>query len=160
MRRARAFHLACAIAAAAATCGGGALVGCGGGGGISSGATVSVYVAAPLCAGAERALAQAGARASSVRVRATCLPGESAGSRLDLAVVGANARRATEDSTAVAYLEPADPAATRFSIPILESAEIGWVEASSGEAAMGRVLRAISGADSSSLRDAVREALE
>jgi hypothetical protein len=152
MRRAALISVSCALL--------GALTGCGGGGGVSSGATVSVYVAAPLCAGAERALATAGGRAGRVRVRAVCLPGERRGGRLDLATLGANARRATEDSTTVAYLEPADPAATKFSTPILESAEIGWIEASSGQAAMGRALRAVSGADTSSLRDAVRESLD
>jgi hypothetical protein len=152
MRRAALIAVACALLVAVA--------GCGGGGGVASGATVSVYVAAPLCAGAKRALAGEGGRAGSVRVRAVCLPDERAGTGLDLAAVGANARRASEDSTTVAYLEPADPAANKFTEPILKSAGIGWTTASSGEAAMAQALHAISGADTSSLRDAVRESLD
>jgi hypothetical protein len=136
------------------------LGGCGGGEGVARGATVSVYVAAPLCSGARRALSEAGGRAGEVEVRAVCLPAERVGERLALARVGANARRAGEDSTTVAYLQTADRAVTRFTNPILESAEIGWVESSSGQAAMARILHAISAADTSSLRDAVRESLD
>ncbi|HSK49204.1 MAG TPA: hypothetical protein VK889_01780, partial [Solirubrobacterales bacterium] len=100
----------------------GALSGCGETG-VSAGATVSVYVAAPLCAGAERGLEDAGEEAGDVRVRAVCLePTESKG-RLDLAIIGANARQATEDSTSVGYLEPPGRP-VRFSLPILEEAGI------------------------------------
>jgi hypothetical protein len=136
------------------------IVGCGGQEGVASGATVSVYVAAPLCAGARQALSAAGDRAGSVRLRAVCLPSERRSARLDLATVGANARRATQDSASVAYLETADPAVTKFTNPILEAAEIGWVESSSGDAAMARVLHAISAAETMFLRDAVRESLD
>jgi hypothetical protein len=136
------------------------LAGCGGGGGVAAGATVSAYVAAPLCAGARRALSQAGGEAGSVHVRAVCLPSDRAGGRLDLAAVGANARRATEDATTIAYLEAPEAAAAKFTHPILESADVGWTASSSGEVAMRRVLRAVSESDLSSLRDGVREALE
>jgi hypothetical protein len=127
---------------------------------VAEGATVTAYVEAPLCAGARRELARESAHADAVRVRAVCLPSARTGTRLDLATVGANARRASEDSTSVAYLEARDPAASRFSRPILESAGIAQVTSSSGEAAMGRLLRAVGEADSSSLRDAVFEALD
>ncbi|HEX8754349.1 MAG TPA: hypothetical protein VF731_13135 [Solirubrobacterales bacterium] len=152
MRRAALISASCAALLA--------LAGCGGAEGVSSGATVSVYAAASLCAGAQRGLAEAGSAAGSVRVRVLCLEPERSGGRLRLATVGANARRATEDSSAVAYLEASDPAANRFAEPILESADLGWSEARSGAAGVRRVLRAIAAAGTGSVREAVREALE
>jgi len=124
-----------------------------------------------FCADARAALDHAGGRAGDVRLRLTCL--DDAGSaRLAstgaepqkgawrLAAVGANARRATEDSGAIAYLGEPQAAAARFSLPILETAGIGQAAGSSGGAAMTTVLRAVREAgDASELRDAVREAL-
>jgi hypothetical protein len=136
------------------------LAGCGGEAGVSEGASVSVYVDSGLCAGARQALAEAGGRAGDLEVRAVCLPPTEAGERLDLAAAGANARRAAEDSTAVAYLEPVGARAGRFTHPILDSAEIPWGLASSGDAAMTQALEAIAEADSGSLRDQVGEALD
>lgn len=136
------------------------LAGCGGEAGVSEGATVSVYVDSELCAGAKQALAEAGSRAGDLEVRAVCLPPAEVGRSLDLAVAGANARRATEDSTAVAFLEPVGARTARFTHPILDSADIPWGLAGSGEAAMERTLGAIAEADSGSLRDQVGEALE
>jgi len=133
--------------------------GCGGGGGVSSGAIVTVYVSVPLCAGAKRELARERGRAGSVRVRAACLAETEKQGRLDLAAIGANARRATQDSTTVAYLEPPNPAAARFTHPILETAGIARISRSSGKAAMARLLQAIEAADTGSLRESVREAL-
>lgn len=133
--------------------------GCGGGGGVSSGAIVTVYVSVPLCAGAKRELARERGRAGSVRVRAVCLAETEKQGRLDLAAIGANARRATQDSTTVAYLEPPDPVAARFTHPILETAGIAWISSSSGTTAMARLLRAIRESGSGSLRESVREAL-
>jgi hypothetical protein len=135
------------------------VAGCGEGGGVANGAVVKVYVAAPLCAGAKRELAQQGARAGSVRVRAVCLAGVRDRRGLSLATIGANARRATEDSVAVGFLEAPGPSASRFSRPILESAGIAWLSSRSGEVAMARLLHAIGEAGSGSLREAVREAL-
>ncbi len=132
-------------------------VGCGEGG-VSSGATVSVYVAAPLCAEAQKELAREDGSAGEVRVRAVCLGKVENGGRLDLAAIGANARRATEDSTSVGYIEKEGPA-VRFSQSILDSAGIAYVDASSGAPAMARLLKVIGDADSSSLRDSVHEAL-
>ncbi len=152
MRCFAAILVACALAAAGS--------GCGGDGGVEEGATVAVYVDAGLCAGAQRALADAGARAGSVRVHATCLVPAREGGRVDLATIGANARRASEDAAAVAYLGDPDPAIARFTHPIIESAGIGWTASDSGAAAMKRVLTAIEAANPSSLRDEVREALE
>jgi hypothetical protein len=151
MRRLPALLCLCAIAAAVAT------VGCGEGG-AASGATVSVYVAAPLCREAQGELRREGGKAGDLRVRAVCLPSTESGGHVDLARTGANARRATEDSTAVAYLEGAGPAA-RFSETIVESANLAWLSTNSGAMAMRRVLEALAEAGSSSPRDAVREAL-
>jgi hypothetical protein len=87
-----------------------------------------------------------------------CLGRVDDGKRLDLAAVGANARRATEDSTTVGYLEP--PVTPSFSRPIVEAAGIAVIRTNSGKAAMAQLLHAIAEAgDSASLRDAVRKTL-
>ena len=78
---------------------------------------------------------------------------------VDLATNGANSRRATEDTSAVATLETPGPG-NKFSRPILESAGIPLVTASSGRQAMKRTLAAIESAGSSEVRDKVRETLE
>lgn len=135
------------------------LVGCGEESGVADGATVTAYVAAPLCADAKRELEREGARAGEVQVRLFCLEATGGDGGTDLATVGENARRATEDSTAVGYLE-APGAAVRFSRPILEAAGIATVVGSSGASAMGSLLDAIAGADSGSLRESVSDALE
>jgi hypothetical protein len=134
------------------------MAGCGGSG-VGEGARVSVYVSAPLCAGAERELARAGDRAGGVRVRAVCLDEAEVGGRLDLAAIGANARRAVEDSATVAYIGEPSPAASRFSRPILDSAEIAQLAGVGGAVAMRRVLRALRQADASaSPRESVHDA--
>jgi hypothetical protein len=120
---------------------------------------VRVYVGAPLCAAAQRELGKAGGSAGDVQVRAICLASVKRGARLDLATIGADARRATEDSAAVAYLETLGPA-NRFSQSIVEESGIAWTTAGSGATAMRRVLDAIDEAGSGSLRDQVREALD
>jgi hypothetical protein len=152
VRRVPAILLACALGAFGA--------GCGEGRGVSAGATVSAYVVAPLCGGAKRELTRAGGQAGDVRVRAVCLANARSGDRLSLAAVGANARRATEDSTAVAYLELPDPAANRFSDPILESAGIARIATNSGKTAMAQLLHAIAESDAGSLRESVRQSLD
>ncbi|MBW8060634.1 MAG: hypothetical protein FVQ78_10035 [Solirubrobacterales bacterium] len=89
-----------------------------------------------------------------------CLADSAVQGRLDLAVIGANARRATEDSTAVGYIGEPDPAASRFSRPILESAGIAQLSGLSGRTAMAKLLGAIREAGSSgSLRESVRDSL-
>ncbi|HEX6752972.1 MAG TPA: hypothetical protein VF093_05235, partial [Solirubrobacterales bacterium] len=138
-----------------------AAVGCGEGEGVAEDATVSAYVDAPLCAGAERELLSHSGRVDSLNVKAVCLPSATEGKKLNLALLGANVRRATEDSTAVAYLEASDPRAARFTHPILETAEIPWIASSSGKAAMTQLLRAIERAGSSgSLRASLSDELE
>ncbi|MGN6815615.1 MAG: hypothetical protein ACTHK3_05960, partial [Solirubrobacterales bacterium] len=69
------------------------MVGCGEGG-VTDGATVSVYVAKPLCAAAEGELAKEGKQVGDVQVRIVCLPPVQRQGRADLATAGANARRA------------------------------------------------------------------
>jgi hypothetical protein len=115
--------------------------------GASSGATVSVYMAAPLCGQAS------GGPAGDLNVRLVCLAPVERQGRADLAAAGAGARRATEDSTAVAYVEAPGPAA-EFSRSIVEAANIAWIETSSGSQAMKRIVSALEG-DSSSPRQAV-----
>ena len=128
--------------------------GCGSGG-VAKDATVSAYAEAPLCAGARRQLADEDGRAGSVRVRLVCLESARHGDRLDLATVGANARRATEDSASDGYLEV--PSRPSYSRPILEAAGVAWVSGDSGAAAMARLLHAIRDVGSgSSLRESVR----
>jgi hypothetical protein len=135
-------------------------VGCGGGEGVADGATVSVYVAPPQCAGAERVLERSGGMAGTLHVRVVCLERAEKGGRLDLATVGANARRAVEDSSTVGYVEAPGPA-VRHSVPILEEAGIAVVENGSGAVSMARLLEAIKAAGTASgLREAVGDELE
>jgi hypothetical protein len=133
-------------------------VGCGGGD--AAGATVSVYVAAPLCAAAKAELSSHGATAGHFTVAARCLaPSERAGGGVDLAANGADARRATEDTSAVATLEPPGPG-TKFTRAILESAGISLVVSSSGANGMEQIIEAVESAGSSGARESVRESLE
>jgi hypothetical protein len=136
-----------------------ATAGCGSGAGVSSDAVVTAYVEAPLCVSAKQELAKHDGRAGDLQVRAICLVSPRKAKQLSLATLGANARRATEDSTSVAYLEAPDPKASRFVHPILETAEVPWISASSGQAAMSRLLTLIPEANSSSLRESLREEL-
>jgi hypothetical protein len=139
---------------------GAVLVGCGGAEGVASGATVTAYVVPPLCAEAERELAREQGQAGDLRVKAVCLPSVENHGTLKLATVGANARSATEDSTAVAFLE-APGRAARFAHPILETAEIPWIISSSGQKGMAQLLEAIDRAGTSgSLRAALSNELE
>lgn len=128
---------------------------------MSEGARVSVYVAAPLCAEAERELAREGVKAGEVSVRAVCLPSAGSSRKLDLARIGANARRATEDATAIGYIGEPSRAATRFSEPILDAAGIAQLAETSGATAMRQLLRAVDEADDgASLRQSVLDQLE
>lgn len=148
------------------------LAGCGGDSGVQSGATVSVYVSVPLsgpqaaagsasCTGAHRVAEGNGGRAGDVRVQVVCLDDSDGMGAWALAAVGANARRAVQDSSTVAYVGELDPAATRFSETILQAAEIAQLPAADGAAAMRRVLAAIRAAGGSSeLRSAVLGELE
>lgn len=142
-------------------------VGCGEEEGVADGATVHAYVEAPVCTRAQTVVV-GDEDGEGFRVKFVCLPpvrgpelgqGVGGGRQIDLAVAGANARRATEDSTTVAYLQADDPAVNRFTEPILEEAGIGAIAAPKGEA-QARLLQLLGEADTSSLRADVREALE
>jgi hypothetical protein len=134
------------------------VIGCGGSD--SEGATVNVYVAAPLCAGAKQELASHGATAGHFTVAVRCLASsERAGGGVDLATDGSNSRLATADSSAVAVLEPPGPGA-KFTSAILESAEVPLVTSADAKRGMSRILTAIEGAGDSGVRGAVGEALE
>jgi len=117
-------------------------VGCGEEG-AASGATVSVYAAASLCGEARKGAGAAG----DLEVRVVCLPPR-AGGEGALASAGADARRATEDSTSVAFLEAPGPTA-KFSQSVVESADVAWLETSSASTAMRRVVKALEGGSSS-----------
>ena len=149
-----------------------AVGGCGAGAEVGEGASVTVYVSAPLrgmdaalgravCSGSKQALERSDGRAGTVRVRLICLD-DTNGRRWTLADVSANARRASEDSTTVGYIGETDPAAARFSETILEEASIAQLPHMSGAAAMHKLLKAIVEADTSSgsLREAVRDELQ
>ena len=134
------------------------ITGCGGGD--ASGATVSVYVAAPLCAAAKAELAKHGADAGSFHVGIRCLAlSERAGGGVDLATNGANSWRATEDTSAVATLEPPGPG-TKFSGSILESAGIPLVVNASARTGMKRILEAVESAGTGNVRESVQGTLE
>ncbi len=137
-----------------------AVAGCGGAEGVADGATVTAYVVQPLCAEAERELAGENGRAGELRVKAVCLPKVESGGRLHLGTIGANARRATEDATAVAFLE-APGAGNDFSAPVLETAEVPAIYERSGRAAMASLLKAVDRSDTSgSLRSSLADELE
>jgi hypothetical protein len=122
---------------------------------------VSIYAAAPLCAEAKRELVRDGGQVGNPRIRVVCLPRAESNGKIDLATIGANARRATEDATTVGYIGEPTRAATRFSEPVLETAGIAQLPQISGAAAMRRLLRAVDEAGrSSSLRESVNSALE
>jgi hypothetical protein len=145
-------------AAAIAACSLLAVVGgCGAEEGVGENATVTVYAAATACSRAQAALEREGGRAGALRVGIRCLAPVRRDGRFDLAAVGANARRATEDSTTVAYIGGTDPVANRFSRPILEEAEIPLIAHRSGAASMAAVLRALRMSDAESLRERVSE---
>lgn len=134
------------------------VAGCGGGD--SEGATVSVYVAAQLCAGAKAELASHGATANHFKVAARCLaPSERSGGGVDLSTNGANSRRATEDTSAVATLEAPGPG-NKFTRSILETAGIPLVRSASGRSGMKLVIEAVESAGTSNVRGSVEETLE
>jgi hypothetical protein len=90
-----------------------------------------------------------------------CVPSAESKGKLDLAQIGANARRATEDSSSIAYIGEPTRAASRFSEPILETAGIAQLPQISGTKAMNKLLKAVDEAgSSSSLRESVLSKLE
>src|SRR5215211_2651343 len=108
------------------------------GSGIQGGERLDVYVSAPLHGpeaangrdvvdGARLALADTGGEVGELAVRATYLD-DTAGNDPDAtfspAVAAANARRATQDSAAIAYIGDFSSGATRFSLPITNEANL------------------------------------
>ena len=121
---------------------------------------MTVYVAAPLCAAAKADLAAHGSTVGHFKVVARCLaPSERAGGGVDLARNGSNARRATEDTRAVAALE-APGLGNRFARAILESAGIPLVTDANGREGMSSIIKAVEDAGSSDVRESVRESFE
>jgi branched-chain amino acid transport system substrate-binding protein len=124
-----------------------AAAGCGTpGSGIEEGESVAVYVSMPLrgseapagagvVRGARLALADARERAGELRVKAIYLDdtaGRGASARWSPAAAAANARRATEDSSAIAYVGELQSGATRASVPITNEARMLQVSPASG----------------------------
>jgi branched-chain amino acid transport system substrate-binding protein len=143
-------------------------VGCGEGG-AEAGARVTVYVSAPLhgaeaaagrrlCQGARDEEARSGGRVEDLELDVVCLDAAGGTGRWTLAQVGANARRATEDSTTVAYIGEPDARARKQSRPIVDAAEIAELGGLSGEEAMEAVIAAIREGDASEPRQAVFKA--
>jgi len=143
--------------------------GCGEGG-AEEGARLNVYVSAPLSGGeaelgrvicdeARREARRAG-EPGGFELRVVCLDVAGPEGRWTLAQVGANARQATEDSTAVAYLAEPEQAARRQSLPIVEAAGIAELGRLSGKEAVAQVAAAIEESDSDDPRQAVFDAVE
>lgn len=141
------------------------VAGCGEGG-AAEGAQVTVYVSAPLqgaeaaagkrlCAGAQAEAAKVGGRVEDLKLEVVCLDATGRTGSWTLAQVGANARRATEDSSAVAYVGEPAPRAREQSRPIVAAAEIAEIGGVSGGEAVASVIAAIRDGDASEPRDAV-----
>ena len=137
--------------------------------GAESGATVRVYVSAPLrgeegAAGRRlcdeaREQAVKGSGEEELKMRVVCLDASGGDGRWTLAQVGANARRASEDSAAIAYVgEPAQEA-RRQSRPIVEAAGLAELAGFSGREAVAEVAAAIAEGDESEPRQAVFDAV-
>jgi hypothetical protein len=125
-------------------------IGCGGADEATGDPSLAVYVSAPLSGpdaveglavadGARDALADAGSEAAGVEVEAVVLdsgPGASASEpteeEADPVRAAVNARMATQDSTAIAYIGELDPATTRTSLPITNDARILQVSPTAG----------------------------
>src|SRR5215203_496162 len=133
--------------------------------GAAGGATVTVYVSAPL-RGAEaeagqrlcdeaRERAGQGRGGEELRLRVVCLDASEGERAWTLAQVGANARRAIEDSTAVAYVGEPDSEARRQSRPIVAAAGIAQLGGMTGREAVEKVRAAIAEGDESEPRQAV-----
>lgn len=93
-------------------------------------------------------------------MRLICVSDSEHGKPWTLAAAGANARRATEDSTTVAYIADRDPTAAKYPRSILEEAGITQLSGQPGAAAMHQLLDAINAAgNSSNLRESVEKSL-
>ncbi|MDX6583461.1 MAG: branched-chain amino acid transport system substrate-binding protein [Solirubrobacterales bacterium] len=131
----RSWASSAALAAVAVLAAGGCA---GGGGGPDADAQLTVYVSLPLrgpsggdgqdaADGARLALADAGGVAGGVAVEANYLDdteGEGAAAVWTPAQAAANARTASQDSTAIAYLGDFESGATRASLPVTNAAQV------------------------------------
>ncbi|HEU5253821.1 MAG TPA: hypothetical protein VFU16_10910 [Solirubrobacterales bacterium] len=136
--------------------------------GAAGGATVRIYVSAPLRGGEgeagrrlcdeAREQAAQGRGSEQLELTVVCLDASGPEGKWTLAQVGANARRATEDSTAVAYVGEPDPRAREQSRPIVDAAGIAELGGLSGREAVTRVEGAIAEGDESEPRQAVFDA--
>jgi len=120
----------------------GLFAGCGAGG--PSGTEVlTVYVSLPLHGqranegravmdGVARALSEADGHAGSVRVRAVYLDDTGGAARWDPVATAGNARKAAEDTSAIAFIGDLDDGATRTSLPITNQADILQISPGSG----------------------------
>jgi branched-chain amino acid transport system substrate-binding protein len=138
-----------AILAVALACACASLSGCLGGGGGDEpsrikGDTATVYSSAPrhgvsadaakaVLAGERRALADAGGRAGGLRIRLRELPAtdDQPDHPWDPALVSANAHRAADDPSAIAYLGELDYGASAVSLPITN--EAGLLQVTPGD---------------------------
>jgi branched-chain amino acid transport system substrate-binding protein len=123
-------------------------------------AEVTVYLSTPdtaagrqVVAEARDALAEAGGEAGGVAVRAVYLDAPP-----DPAAIAANARRAVEDSTSIAYIGELSETGTLSSQPITN--EAGLLQVAPTDDAMARVLDAIGGADDPLDRASVEDSFE
>jgi hypothetical protein len=134
--------------------------------GVAGGATVTVYVSAPLrgegasagqrlCDEAREQAAQGEGDEDELELRVVCLDAAGDHGRWTLAQVGMNARQATEDSTAIAYIGEPDPQAQEQSRPIVAAAEIAQIGRAGGREAITQIQAALGESDSDDPRDAV-----
>jgi hypothetical protein len=137
------------------------VAGCGEEGGAGGEAVGTVYVSSPdrlLCDEAREQASQ-GKGGEEPELRVVCLDAGPKG-EWTLAQVGANARRATEDSTAVAYVGEPERKARRQSQPILEAAGIATFGSANGREAVAEVRAALRETEGADPRQAVLDAVE
>lgn len=138
--------------------------------GASEEAMLTVYVSGPMrgeeAKAGQRRCNEAWDAARAERevegrwVRVVCLDATGPEGRWTLAKVGANARRATEDSTAIAYIGEPDWAARRQSRPIVEAAGLVEFGVTGGRQAIEEVFTALREGDASDPRQAVFDFVE
>ena len=103
-----------------------AAAGCGGSSSPSGDATLTIYASADtpaFAAGARAELAKHDGKAAGLPVTLVALS-DATGGHWDPVRIAENARRASEDSTSIAYLGELEPGATRISEPITGQAGI------------------------------------
>ncbi len=101
---------------------------------------VSAPTAREVAAGERLALAEAGGRAARRRVRLVRLDSTRPGGRIwEPALVSANAKRAADDPTAIAYLGELDYGASAVSVPITNEKDILQISPGDGLASLTTV---------------------